>query len=121
AAPPSRRLLPTARPFGLRRRHGPDGRRPRTSRGNPGGTACLLRQSRACGACPMSNWKFALLTALAVAGGAALAKLPPPTPEEQKAAAEEKRLKAEQMRKEKEALERAQDRVVEHYRRSRSS
>lgn len=69
----------------------------------------------------MSNWKFALLTALAVAGGAALAKLPPPTPEEQKAAAEEKRLKAEQMRKEKEALERAQDRVVEHYRRSRSS
>lgn len=69
----------------------------------------------------MMNWKALLLAGLAVAGGAALAKLPPPTPEEQKAAAEKKAAKAEQVRQQKEALERAQDRVVEHYRKSRPS
>lgn len=59
-----------------------------------------------------------LLGALALAGGAALAKLPPPTPEEQAATAAKKAKQEEQLKKEKADLERAQDRVVQHYKKS---
>lgn len=56
------------------------------------------------------------LAALALAGGVALAKMPPPTQEEQAAAAAKKAKQEEQVKEQKAALERAQDRVVQHYR-----
>ena len=56
-----------------------------------------------------------LLGALLLAGGAAVAKLPPPSPEEQAAAAAKKAKQEEQLKKEKADLERAQDRVVQQY------
>jgi hypothetical protein len=57
-----------------------------------------------------------LLAASALAGGLALAKMPPPTPEEQAAEAAKKAKQEQQLKEEKAALERAQDRVVQHYR-----
>jgi hypothetical protein len=67
----------------------------------------------------MRNPTIALLGALLLATGAALAKLPAPTAEEQAAAAAKKAKQEEQLKKEKEALERAQDRTVQHYKRSK--
>jgi hypothetical protein len=56
-----------------------------------------------------------ILSALA---GVALAKLPPLTPEQEQAAAGKKQAEQAQLEKEKQALERAQDRVTEYYRRT---
>lgn len=59
--------------------------------------------------------------AILVAGltGAALAKLPPLTPEQQEAAAAKKEAEQAQLEKEKQLLERAQDRVAEYYKRTK--
>ena len=57
-----------------------------------------------------------ILGIAAMAAGVALAKLPPPTAAEQAAAAEKKAKQAAEAQQQKEALARAQDRVVEHYR-----
>jgi hypothetical protein len=62
---------------------------------------------------------IALLGALCLAGGAAMAKLPPPTPEEQAAKAASKAKQEQELKKQKEALERAQDRVARHYKQSK--
>jgi hypothetical protein len=51
--------------------------------------------------------------------GAALAKLPAPTPEEQAAAVEKKKRQEQQLKAEKAQLEKAQDRVVRHYRQTK--
>lgn len=58
----------------------------------------------------------ALLSAATVV---ALAKLPPPTPEQQQAAAAKKEQEQAQLEKEKQLLERAQDRVAAQYKRSK--
>lgn len=60
----------------------------------------------------------AVLIALAGAlwGGAAVGKLPPPSPEEQAAQQARRAQEQAQLEKEKAALERAQDRVAERYR-----
>lgn len=50
--------------------------------------------------------------------GSAWAKLPPPTPEEQAAAAQKKAQQAAQQDEQKKALEQAQDRIAERYRRT---
>ena len=55
--------------------------------------------------------------AAAVAG----AKLPAPTPEQQQAAAAKKEKDAANVEKEKQLLERAQDRVVEYYKRHKAA
>jgi hypothetical protein len=62
-----------------------------------------------------------LTIALLLAAPLAYAKLPPPTPEQ--VAAQQQRRADEEARlaKEKEALERAQDRVAERYRASRAA
>lgn len=65
------------------------------------------------------NW-LALAIAVAVAGTVA-AKLPPPTPEEQQAAAAKKEQQQAQLEKEKQLLERAQDRVAEYYKRTKGA
>src|SRR3954462_3263639 len=51
--------------------------------------------------------------------GAALAKLPPVSPEQEQAAAAKKQAEQAQLGKEKQALERAQDRVAEYYKREK--
>jgi hypothetical protein len=56
---------------------------------------------------------------LSAAVGVAVAKLPPPTPEQQQAAAAKKEAEAAQLEKEKQLLERAQDRVAELYKRTK--
>jgi hypothetical protein len=56
-----------------------------------------------------------------LAAGAALAKLPPPTAEEQAAAAAKKAKEAEQLEKEKAALQRAQERTVQHYKKGKGA
>jgi phosphoenolpyruvate-protein kinase (PTS system EI component) len=66
----------------------------------------------------ISTW---VLSAALIATGAALAKLPAPTPEEQAAAAEKKKKAAVQVEQEKQALERAMDRVAERYRSEKGS
>jgi len=53
--------------------------------------------------------------------GAALAKLPPPTPEQVAAAATKKEQEQARLEKEKELLEKAQNRVAEHYKRTKGS
>ena len=58
---------------------------------------------------------------LSAAVGVAVAKLPPPTPEQQQAAAAKKEAEAAQLEKEKQLLERAQDRVAEYYKRTKGS
>jgi hypothetical protein len=63
---------------------------------------------------------YALAGAM-IASGAAIGKLPPPTPEEQAAVAAKKAKQQEQLEKEKVLLERAQDRVVERYRKDYGS
>ena len=57
----------------------------------------------------------AMFAAAAVAG----AKLPAPTPEQQEAAAAKKEQEKASAEKEKQLLEKAQDRVVAHYRREK--
>ena len=57
-----------------------------------------------------------LFAAALVMSGAAVAKLPAPTPEEQAAAEAKKAKEKEQLEQEKAALERAQDRVAARYR-----
>jgi hypothetical protein len=59
--------------------------------------------------------------AMSALAGVALAKLPPPTPEQQEAAAQKKQADAAQVEKEKELLEKAQNRVVEHYKKTKGS
>jgi uncharacterized membrane-anchored protein YhcB (DUF1043 family) len=60
-----------------------------------------------------------LFSAVSLAAGVALAKLPAPTPDEQAAKAASKAKQEEELKKQKEALERAQDRTVQHYRKSK--
>ena len=60
----------------------------------------------------------AVLSALA---GWAVAKLPPPTPEQVQAAEAKKEQEKAQLEKEKQLLEKAQDRVAESYKRSKGS
>jgi hypothetical protein len=55
----------------------------------------------------------------AALAGAALAKLPPLNPEQEQAAAAKKQAEQVQLEKEKQALERAQDRVAEYYKRTK--
>ena len=57
--------------------------------------------------------------ALSAVAGVALAKLPPLTPEQQEAAAQKKQVEAAQVEKEKELLEKAQNRVVEYYKKTK--
>jgi hypothetical protein len=65
----------------------------------------------------MSMKRIVVLLALTVGAAVAEAKLPPPTPE-QVAAAEARRAAEEaQLKREKAALEQAQDRVADRYRR----
>ena len=54
-------------------------------------------------------------------GTFAAAKLPAPTPEEQQAAATKKEQQQAQLEKEKQLLERAQDRVAEAYKRAKGT
>jgi len=58
---------------------------------------------------------------LALVAAVAGAKLPPPTPEQQQAAAAAKEKAAANAEKEKQLLERAQDRVVEYYKRHKAA
>src|SRR5213593_2171052 len=53
--------------------------------------------------------------------GVALAKLPPPTPEQVEAAAAKKDKEKAQLEVEKQQLEKAQERVVEYYKRTKGS
>ncbi len=53
--------------------------------------------------------------------GVALAKLPPPTPEQVEAAAAKKEKEKAQLEIEKQKLEKAQDRTVEYYKRTKGS
>ena len=59
----------------------------------------------------------ALFAAAAVAG----AKLPAPTPEQQEAAAAKKEQEKASVEKQKQLLDQAQDRVVQHYKRTKGS
>jgi hypothetical protein len=59
-----------------------------------------------------------LLGALSLAAGVALAKLPPPTPEEQAAAAAKKAQQDKELEEQKAALDRAQDRTVQNYKKN---
>ncbi|HYC48472.1 MAG TPA: hypothetical protein VED01_23615 [Burkholderiales bacterium] len=65
------------------------------------------------------EWIAAALLSAAV--GVAVAKLPPPTPEQQQAAAAKKDAQAAQVEQQKQALEKAQDRVVEYYKRTKGT
>lgn len=59
------------------------------------------------------------LAVMSVAAGLAVAKLPPPTPEQVQAAEAKKEKDKVQVEKEKELLDKAQDRVVQHYKRTK--
>ena len=63
-----------------------------------------------------SRW---IAIALSAVAGVAIAKLPPPTPEQEQAAAAKKVAEQAQLEKEKQALERVQDRVAEYYKRTK--
>ena len=62
-----------------------------------------------------------LFAAVSLAAGVALAKMPPPTPEEQAAKAASKAKQEQELKQQKEALERAQDRVVQHYKKGKGA
>ena len=62
---------------------------------------------------------YGIAVVLSALAGVALAKLPPPTPEQQQAAAMKKEAEKAQLEKEKQLLERAQDRVAEYYKRNK--
>jgi uncharacterized membrane-anchored protein YhcB (DUF1043 family) len=63
------------------------------------------------------SWKYAAAALIVGIALPAIGKLPPPTPEEQKALEAKKAQKSKQMEQEKVQLEKAQDRVVQRYRR----
>lgn len=56
---------------------------------------------------------------MSVIAGVAIAKLPPPTPEQVQAAATKKEQETANAEKEKQLLEKAQERVVQHYKRTK--
>ena len=62
---------------------------------------------------------YAIAILMAGVTGFALAKLPPLTPEQEQAAATKKEAEQAQLEKEKQLLERAQDRVAEYYKRTK--
>lgn len=62
---------------------------------------------------------YAAAAAIGFAAAGAVAKLPPPSAEEQQAAAAKKEKEQALAEQAKQALERAQDRVVEFYKRNR--
>ena len=62
---------------------------------------------------------YVFAVALSAIAGIAVAKLPPPTPEQQQAAAAKKDAEQAQLEKEKQALEKTQDRVAEQYKRTK--
>ena len=68
----------------------------------------------------MRTLAHCMLAVSALGAGLALAKLPPPTPEEQAAASAKKAEQEQQVKEQKAALERAQDRVVQHYKKEMS-
>lgn len=63
----------------------------------------------------------ALAFVLSALTGVALAKLPPLTPEQEQAAATKKEAEKVQLEKEKELLERSQDRVADYYRKTKGA
>ena len=63
----------------------------------------------------------AIAVVISALAGAAIAKLPPPTPEQVEAAAAKKEKEKAQLEVEKQLLEKAQDRVADHYKRTKSS
>lgn len=63
--------------------------------------------------------KYGVALVMSALAGVAIAKLPPLTPEQQEAAATKKAAEQAQLEKEKQLLERAQDRVTEYYRRTK--
>ena len=67
------------------------------------------------------SWKYAAVALIVGVALPAIGKLPPPTPEEQKALEAKKAQKAKQMEREKILLEKAQDRVVQRYRKENGS
>ena len=69
----------------------------------------------------MKKPTIVLIGALFLAGGGALAKLPAPSAEEQAAAAAKKAKEEEQLKVEKAALERAQDRTAQHYKKTKGA
>ena len=58
---------------------------------------------------------------LSAAVGVAVAKLPPPTPEQHQVAAAKKEAETAQLEKEKLLLEKAQDRVADYYKKSKGA
>jgi hypothetical protein len=68
----------------------------------------------------MRTLAHCMLAMSALAAGLAVAKMPPPTPEEQAAESAKKAKQEQQVKEQKAALERAQDRVVQHYKKEMS-
>lgn len=64
---------------------------------------------------PTHAWSALTLVLVAALGWPAHAKLPPPTPEEQAAAARKAEVAAAQLAQEKQALERIQDQLAARY------
>ena len=64
---------------------------------------------------------YGVAIVLSALAGVALAKLPAPTPEQQQAAAAKKEAEQAQLEKEQKALTRAQDRVADHFKRTKGS
>lgn len=62
-----------------------------------------------------------ILVAAALTASAVLAKLPPPTPEEQAAVSAKKAAQEKQLKQEAEALAKAQDRVAQRYRKEHAA
>src|SRR5687767_13649554 len=67
----------------------------------------------------MMRTPVAIAVIVSAPTGLALAKLPPPTPEQEQAAAAKKEKEKAQLELEKQQLEKAQDRVVEYYKRTK--
>jgi hypothetical protein len=65
------------------------------------------------------NWIAAAV--MGIVTGVAIAKLPPPTPEQAQAAAAKKEEAKASAEKQKQLLEKAQDRVVQHYKRTKGA
>ena len=62
---------------------------------------------------------YGVALVMSALAGVAIAKLPAPTPEQQEAAAAKKQVDQAKLEKEKEALERAQNRVAEYYKKTK--
>ena len=67
----------------------------------------------------MVRIEWIIAAALSAAVGVAVAKLPPPTDEQKAAATAKKDAEKANIEKEKALLEKAQDRVAEHYKRTK--